>query len=174
MNFRVTGLILAAAVIGAGSLTSVAGAQEQAPAPRAQKASRDIITRAQLDAKAAPNLHELVSALRSHWLRGSANARANMSITGGGSSGSTEKVLFADPENSPTTGVGAQGGPSTLVYVDGRRFGTLTALRSMPTETVEKLCYFPVNRAQNRFGLAVESPVIEVFMRGSSYAETAC
>lgn len=177
MNSTIAGLALvAAAVIGSASIPGVAHAQADgaapAPAPKAQKSSRDVLTRADLDAKASANLHVVISAMRSHWLRASPNARSNMSITSRGSSGGGG--FMQDPDASPTTGVGVAGGSSIAVYVDGRRFGAVAALRSMPAETVEKVCYFPLNRAQNRFGMEVESPVIEVFTRGSSYAQTDC
>jgi hypothetical protein len=94
-----------------------------------------------------------------------------MSITSRETSGGG---FMQEPDAAPRTGVGAGGTSTTQVYVDGRRFGAITSLRSMPAETVEKVCYFPVNRAQNRFGLQVETPVIEVFTRNSSYAQTAC
>lgn len=177
MNYKVTSLALATAVLGSAALTNVAAAQADvaatataAPA-RAQKPSRDVITRADLDAKASANLHVVISSMRSQWLRGSASARSNMSITSRATSGGG---FMQDPDASPTTGVGAGGASATVVYVDGRRFGAITSLRTMPAETVEKVCYFALNRAQNRFGMQVETPVIEVFTRGSSYAETDC
>lgn len=175
-------MIAATTIVASASIAGVASAQAEAAATaqataqaapaRAQKASRDVITRAEIEAKPSANLHIVISSLRSHWLRGSANARSNMSITSRATSGGGG--FMADPDASPTTGVGAGGAATTVVYVDGRRFGALTSLRSMPAETVEKVCYFPLNRAQNRFGMQVETPVIEVFTRGSSYAETDC
>lgn len=178
MNSKAATLVITAmAIVASASMASVASAQADvsaaatvAPA-RAQKANRDIITRAELDPKASANLHVVISSMRSHWLRGSASARSNMSITSRESSGGG---FMADPDASPTTGVSAGGGSATVVYVDGRRFGALATLRAMPAETVEKVCYFPLNRAQNRFGMQVETPVIEVFTRGSSYAATDC
>lgn len=180
MNRTVVGLAFSAAVFGGASMPAAASGQDSvaassgSPAPQAKvlKPNRDIITRADLEGRASANLYDVVSSLRSQWLRGSATARSNLSITDKGGSGSSARM--SDPDASPRTGVSAGAAPRTLVYVDGRVFGGLTELRSMLASAVEKACYFPLTRAQGRFGLIVEAPVIEVFTRGSSYAENSC
>jgi hypothetical protein len=157
---------------------SLAGAQapvqEAAAArrPPAKNTNRDVIARSDLDAKPSANLYDVVSSLRSHWLRGSATARQSMSVEPGvfaraGQSG--KRAVINDPNMATASGV-----TIAVVYVDGRAFGAIPSLRTMPAEAAEKICYYTVNRAQGKFGLAVESPVIEVFTRSSSYARRDC
>ena len=64
--------------------------------------------------------------------------------------------------------------PGTIAYVDGRALGPLTTLRTIPAENAEKICYYSLNKAQSRFGLGVQAPVVEVFTRSSPMAEDAC
>lgn len=165
----------AAAVVAAASVTTVANAQASGNAaarPAAKpKANRDIITRADLDAKASANLYDVVMSQRSHWLRGSATARQAMSVAAG--TFQRADAMAGDPANDPNMATAA-GVAIATVYVDGRPFGAPAMLRNFAAEAAEKVCYFPLNRAQGRFGLSVNSAVIEIFTRGSSYAETAC
>lgn len=156
---------------------SLAGAQAPvkeaaaAPTPAAKNTNRDVIARSDLDAKPSANLYDVVSSMRSQWLRGPATARQSMTVTAGvfGRQGEGTRAVINDPNMATASGVAI-----AVVYLDGRPFGAIASLRTMPAEAAEKICYFTVNRAQGRFGLAVESPVIEVFTRGSSYAGTAC
>ncbi|MEO7648265.1 MAG: hypothetical protein ABIV11_08535 [Gemmatimonadaceae bacterium] len=168
MESTIAKFIFAAAVLGTVSIPGVADAQGQAAAPARPKTNRDIIARADLDAKPSANLYDVVSSSRSQWLRGSASARANMSVAAGGFARNADSP--ANDPNMPTAG----GYSIALVYLDGRSFGGLSSLRNLSAETAEKICYFNLNKAQGRFGLAVTAPVIEVFTRGSSYAESAC
>lgn len=176
MELTMRKFAVSALVFGMVAMPAVASAQDQAaPAAAARsgarpKTNRDVILRTDLDAKASANLYDVVSSLRSHWLRSVASAatRTNMSIAA--APGASARMEAPDHDSKARV----TGGNPTMVYVDGRKFGALASLRMMPAETAEKLCYFAVNRAQNRFGLAVETPVIEVFTRSSSYGESAC
>lgn len=184
MHSTVAGLAFAAAALlgcaPAPSTTSTPGptaapqvaVETPVSATTSQNTNRDLITRADLEGKASANLYDVVSSLRSHWLRGPAAARGSVSIIDKGPPPVARRG--GDPDASPRTGVGAGGAPNTEVYVDGRRFGALTSLRNLTAESAEKLCYFPLNRAQGRFGLSVQAPVVEVFTRASSYAQTGC
>ena len=165
----------AAALVASASMTTVASAQASgtaaASATAKPKSNRDVITRADLDTKPSANLYDVVQSQRSHWLRGSATARQNLSVTAG--TFQRPNAMAGDPANDPNMATAA-GVAIAVVYVDGRPFGTPTMLRNLAAESAEKVCYFTLNRAQGRFGLSVSSPVIEVFTRNSSYAETAC
>lgn len=157
-----------------GSTLMVAGAQElPARAPAAVKqdsatpltpvtvlakrtrSNRDALSREELAAKPAANLYDVVMTLRSNWMRGPATVRSSIGLSGGG-------------------GVMAGPIPGTVVYVDGRALGPLTTLRTIPAENAEKLCYYSLNKAQSRFGLRVQAPVLEVFSRSSTMADDAC
>ena len=100
---------------------------------------RNMIVRAELATRASSNLHEIVNSLRPNWLR-------------------------------PPLGGSGVGGRSSnqppVVYLDGRRFGELEALRTMSAESAETLRYLSVTEAQSKFGSVVTTPVIEVFTRG--------
>lgn len=177
LSYVVTALIGCAPAPSTTSTPTPAAAPQVAAetpvaATTSQPTNRDLITRADLEGKASANLYDVVSSLRSHWLRGPAAARGSMSIIDKGPPPTPTRG--GDPDDKARTGVGAGGGPNTEVYVDGRRFGALTSLRNLTAESAEKLCYFPLNRAQSRFGLSVQAPVIEVFTRASSYSQTAC
>lgn len=124
---------------------------------RAKKArpSRDVLTREELAAKPAANLFDLVMTLRSQWMRGPATVRSTVGLTGSGR-------VTAGPI------------PGTIVYVDGRALGPLTTLRTIPAEDAERLCYYPLNKAQARFGLGVQAPALEVITRSTARADDAC
>ena len=151
-------------------------AQPLAPVTvRAKKSrpNRDALTREELAVKPSATLFDVVMSQRSQWMRGPASARSSLGVTsrsGGGGGGG----LMSVPDDSPSTGVSAGALPGTVVYLDGRNIGPLTLLRTMPVETAEKLCYYTMNQAQGRYGMAVNTPVVAVFSRGSRMAEDAC
>ena len=122
---------------------------------RSPRPNRDALTRRELAAKPAANLYDVVMALRSNWMRGPATVRSTLGLSSGGA-------------------VTAGAIPGTLVYVDGRALGPLTALRTIPAEAAEKLCYHSLNKAQARFGLGVQAPVLEVFSRSSNVGDDVC
>lgn len=117
--------------------------------------SRDALSREEIARKPAANLYDVVMTLRSNWMRGPATVRSSIGLSGGGG-------MMAAPI------------PGTVVYVDGRALGPLTTLRTIPAEDAEKLCYYSLNKAQSRFGLRVQAPVLEVFSRGSTMGNDAC
>lgn len=155
----------ASAATGSGSETASTATASAGSTSKSQSTDRDVISRGELAAKPSSNLYDAVSSLRSHWLRGSAIARSSVSI---GAMDSAAGVGGAGPRTVVSGTAGIE------VYVDGRRLGLAESLRSMAAESAEKLCYFSLNRAQNRFGLSVQAPVIEVFTRGSSYSQGSC
>ena len=117
----------------------------------------------------AANLYDVVMSLRSQWMRGPATRRSTVGATvsaGGGGFG-------GDPE-AASSAVTAGAVPGTVVYLDGRALGPLTALRTIPAENAEKICYYSLNRAQGKFGLSVQAPVVEVITRSSPMAREAC
>lgn len=116
--------------------------------------NRDALSREELAAKPAANLYDVVMSLRSNWMRGPATVRSTVALS--------------------SSGVTAGPIPGTIAYVDGRALGPLTALRAIPAENAEKICYYSLNKAQSRFGLGVQAPVVEVFTRSSPMAEDAC
>ena len=181
---------IVACVIACGSVPIVASAQGQTvpvapPAAVAQdsaiplapvtvaakkaRPNRDALSREELAAKPAANLYDVVMSLRSQWMRGPAARRSTVGVTsraGGGGFG-------GDPE-AASSGVTAGAVPGTVVYLDGRALGPLTALRTIPAENADRLCYYSLNRAQGKFGLSVEAPVLEVITRSSPMANDAC
>lgn len=176
MTAKFVRLVFAAsALVAFASMATVVDAQASgngtARATAKPKSNRDVITRADLDAKPSANLYDLVQSQRSHWLRGSATARQSMSVEPG--TFQRPNAMAGDPANDPNMAT-ASGVAVAVVYVDGRPYGAPTMLRNLAAESAEKVCYFTLNRAQGRFGLSVNAPVIEVFTRSSSYAETSC
>lgn len=117
--------------------------------------NRDALTRWELAAKPAANLYDVVMSLRPNWMRGPATVRSTVGLSSSGA-------------------VTAGALPGTLVYVDGRALGPLTTLRTIPAEAAEKLCYHSLNKAQARFGLGVQAPVLEVFSRSSNVGDDVC
>ena len=180
-------VLVVAGFLACASLPMVAGAQEQAPPSTAAKEdsatalapvtvsakkarpNRDALSREELAAKPAANLYDVVMSLRSQWMRGPATRRSTVGATvsaGGGGFG-------GDPE-AASSAVTAGAVPGTVVYLDGRALGPLTALRTIPAENAEKICYYSLNRAQGKFGLSVQAPVVEVITRSSPMAREAC
>ena len=114
-------------------------------APRATSSSpsrsqdRSVITREEIAQRSFENIYSVVASLRSDWLRPPL-----------GGTGFAARSATAPP----------------TVYVDGRHFGALELLKTFSAESVERIRYYSATDAQNRFGTAVESPVIEVVSRG--------
>lgn len=148
---------------GSGSGTAAAPTASAAQARKSVSTDRDVISREQLAAKPSANLYDVVSSLGSQWLRGPASARSNMSISATDTSSGRNTGMAP-----PAIGLGTSGVAVAEVYVDGRRLGSVDALRSMTSESAEKLCYLSLNRAQGKFGLSVNVPVIEVHTISSS------
>ena len=152
--------IACVALVGA-----LAGCASSAPSSRTTATTdRDVISREQLAAKPSANLYDVVSQLRPHWLRGPGTARSSMSIAGVDTATGRNVGMAQQAIGTGTSGVAA-----AEVYVDGRRLGGVDALRPMASESAGRICYLTTNRAQGKFGLAVNLPVIEVHTITSSF-----
>jgi hypothetical protein len=181
-------------MVACASVPSIAFAQEQtAPVAAADSQSaqplapvtvrgkrprvnRDRLTREELALKPSATLFDIVMTQRAQWMRGPATARSTSGVMPSQSSRPCgAPVAFGQTaEDKPCTSVVAGTLAGTVVYLDGRHLGEMTILRTMPVETAEKMCYYTMNQAQGRFGMAVKSPVVAVFSRGSPMAEDAC
>lgn len=165
-------------------VTPVAPPDEQSVQPlapvtvraRKPRENRDRLTREELALKPSATLFDIVMTQRSQWMRGPATARSTSGVAASSSSRPCgAPVPFGQTaEDKPCTVVAAGTLAGTVVYLDGRELGPLTLLRTLPVETAEKLCYYAMNQAQGRFGMAVNTPVVAVFSRGSPMAEDAC
>lgn len=131
-------LVLAAATACASGgaparATSGAGG---AGAGRSASYDRELLTRAELEARSGSNMLDVVSTLRSAWL-----------IT-------------------TTSSIGRESASGPAVYMDGRRIGEAGELRSIGAQAVESARYLSASRAQSKYGLSEARPVIELVGRG--------
>lgn len=113
---------------------------------RTEVGNQYLIPRAELDARPAASVFDIISATRPSWLQ----------------------------VPSGTTAAGGTGMVTAEVYVNGRSIGPLEVLRTISSGEAEKVCYFRPTHAQSRFGLLAKGAVIEVFARGTDYASRAC
>jgi hypothetical protein len=106
--------------------------------PPARRSDRNLITREEIAQRSFDNMHSVVSSLRSDWLR------------------------------RPLSGssVGATSAAPATIFLDGRLIGDLDILKSFSAESVERVRYYTVTEAQNRFGMTATTPVIELISRG--------
>lgn len=98
---------------------------------------RNFLSRAELATRSTDNMHNLVRALRPNWMSAGLSG-AHVSNTGSG---------------------------AVAVWMDGKEFGDVDALKSISAEAVEEARYLSLTEAQNRFGLRVTSPVISITSR---------
>ncbi len=117
-----------------------------ASAVRTEVGSQYLIPRAELQARPAASVFDIISATRPTWLH--------------------------PPVGS--TAAGGTGTVTPEVYVNGRSVGPLEVLRTISSGEAEKVCYFRPTHAQSRFGIIAKRAVIEVFTRGTDYARRAC
>ena len=128
-------------------MVSLAGCASTSAGPeRTRNFDRSVLTRDDLARRPAENMYTIVSSMRSDWLR--------PALSG---SGVAERTASAPP----------------TVYVDGRLFGSLDLLKSFSPESVDHVRYYSATAAQNRFGTAVASPVIELVSRGRAARDTS-
>lgn len=147
----------------APTATTTASTASASQARKSSSTDRDVITREQLAEKPSANLYDVVSQLRSQWLRGPSSARSSMSIAGVDTATNRNAGMAQQAIGTGTSGVAV-----AEVYVDGRRLGSVDALRTMASESADRICYLSTNRAQGKFGLSVNIPVIEVHTISSS------
>ena len=102
---------------------------------------RDLLSREELAGRSTENMFNVVSSMRSDWLR---RPLGGSSVAG--------RTAAAPP----------------LVYLDGRRIGEFDALKSFSAESVEQARYYSATEAQNRFNTTIATPVIELTSRGRS------
>jgi hypothetical protein len=100
---------------------------------------RSVLSREEIAQRSFDNMHSVVTSLRSGWLR--------PPLSG---SGLGARSVTAAP----------------TIYVDGRLLGALELLKTFSAESVEQARYYNATDAQNRFGTAVATPVIELVTRG--------
>lgn len=127
-------------------LSVVLAACAPAAGVRTDVGGQYLIPRQELAARPAASVFDIVSATRPSWLH----------------------------VPSGTTAAGGTGMVTAEVYIDGRSVGPLEVLRTISSGETEKVCYFRPTHAQNRFGLRAKGAVIEVFTRGTAYANRAC
>lgn len=123
---------LARVVIVVGSLANaLAGC---APATStSSRATRDVLTQAQLAATNSNNLYDAIAKLRPEWL---------------GSRGPTSV-------SNPAPALAS-------VFMDGTRLGTTEYLRGVPVIEVTEVKYWDAGRASARFGMGHPRGVIEL------------
>lgn len=124
--------------------TACAAAAGGANSPK--RGDRYVISREELAAHPASNMRDVINSLRPDWFRG------------------------------PRTGSGLGGSASALpfVYLDGRTLGDIDSLRSVIPEAVERACYHNLSSAQNRFGSAVRTPIVELVSLGRNPNWNSC
>ena len=128
-------------------MVSLAGcASQSARSERTRNFDRSVITRADLARRPSENMYTIVSSMRSDWLR--------PALSG---SGVAERTASAPP----------------TLYVDGRLLGSLELLKSFSPDAVDHVRFFSATAAQNRFGTAVATPVIELVSRGRAARDTS-
>jgi hypothetical protein len=98
---------------------------------------RNRITGEQLASNAAQNAYDAIRNLQPHWF----DSRGPTSVT--------------DP--TPTT---------ATVYIDGSRAGDLEFLKTVNTNTLAEIRYWPPGEASARFGMGHPRGVIEMISKG--------
>jgi hypothetical protein len=102
-----------------------------------QTGDRNIITESEIAQVPSANLYDLIEKLRPNMLR----SRGPASLSGSSAS------EFAD------------------VYVEGRRYGDISSLRSIVSSQVQRVRYYGASDAAAKFGMINSSGVIEVTLR---------
>ncbi len=106
--------------------------------PSGARSARDtnVITRQELDASVARNAYDAIQNLRPSFLR-------------------TRGTQTFDPTVST----------QASVYLDGQRYGDITALKSMMLDAIEEIRYLNPAAATNKYGTNHTAGVIEVTTR---------
>lgn len=135
-----TTLLLAAALVAAGGCASTgtaAGDADAAPRSARSASSTTVLAPADVAAATQQNMRDVITALRPRWLQNT-------------SAGSIR-------------GMGANGEIS--VYVNGRPSGGIDVLTGIDKTAVERVLYYPLSEAQNRYGSVVRGPIIDVRLK---------
>jgi hypothetical protein len=127
--------------------TSTVIEAEQA-APRMGERRR-LIARAEVERTTTTSAFEMIQSLRPQWMRGHGSDRVRASLVE-----TRDGYAMNLSDESPI-----------IVYVDGRRMGTLEALRSIPHGDIERVEYFDGLEAQQRFGRNHSQGAINVITR---------
>ena len=133
-----TTLLLAAALRapGAGARAGT-GAADGDARPSRSSSNTNVLAAADIEAAAQRNMRDVITALRPRWLQNS---------TAGSS-----------------RGMGANGEIS--VYVNGRPSGGIDALTGIDKSAVERVLYYTVSEAQQRYGSVVRGPIIDLRLK---------
>ena len=126
-------LLAATTACASGGASTAAAGDEDAPTSRS-RTNRNVLTSDELRSTPQTNMLDAVTALRPQWLRG-----ANTNSFG---------------TSSARTGI--------TVYVDGQPLGTMDTLRTMDVRSVERATYRTTSEAQNRYGMRVVTPVVDI------------
>ena len=126
-------LLAATTACASGGASTAAAGDEGAPTSRS-RTNRNVLTSDELRSTPQTNMLDAVTALRPQWLRG-----ANTNTFG---------------TSSARTGI--------TVYVDGQPLGAMDALRTMDVRSVERATYRTTSEAQNRYGMRVVTPVVDI------------
>ena len=102
---------------------------------------RNVLTREELAQRSTENMYNVVSSMRSDWMRRPLSGTA---VAG--------RTAAAPP----------------MIFLDGRRIGEFDMLKSFSAESIEQARYYAATDAQNRFSTPVAIPVIELTSRGRS------
>jgi len=119
------------------ALTGILAACSSATAGGAPRASRDVITREQMDAIDATTVLAVIQRLHPEFLR--PRGRASLQTESGG---------------------------LPVVYVDGIRAGGPEVLRDLPSQDVLEIRYIGAADATTRYGTGHTGGVIEIRIRG--------
>lgn len=125
----------AAAACG-GNAASGEAPDNARPAPRAGGSMRtgNVVLAEDIQRHGGSNLYDVLRALRPAWFRTTPTR-----VTG--------RNIYVDP---------------IIVYVDGRRMGTVSHLSEIPVSIVQLVRYYTASEAQGRFGLDNLQGAIEV------------
>ena len=136
-----TTILLAATLLAAGACAS-AGTSGAADAgdgarPARTASSSNVLAAADIEAATQRSMRDVLGALRPRWLQ-NPNARD------------------LDPKSAAE---------AISVYVNGRPSGGVESLGGIDKTAVDRVLYFTLTEAQNRWGSVVRGPVIDVRLK---------
>ena len=132
-----TTLLLAAALLATGACASAGTTADGTPRAARTASSTNVLGPAEIEAAPQRNMRDVLTALRPRWLQNQ-------------SAGSIR-------------GMGANGEIS--VYVNGRPSGGLDVLTGIDRSAVDRVVYYTLTEAQNRYGSVVRGPIIDVRLK---------
>jgi hypothetical protein len=124
-----------------------------AAGPEAQRQTerRRFLGRLEIERTPLTTAFELVQSLRPQWMRARGSDALTMTPIA-----TRDGIAMAITDESPI-----------MVYVDGRRLGTLDALRSIPHGEIDYIEFYDAAEAVQRFGSGNPQGVIHVVRRGA-------